>query len=116
MSVDESHDVERLLVSLRALGGLESLPQWGCTSADYDHMGAGTTTTCAAYTCSRDFGPWIDLLPLGLADEGRAGTKKGLARSREKRRIPIQLSLRPHKSMKIFRTSSSTFSDSKLSD
>jgi len=40
MSVDESRDVERLVVSLRALGGLERLPQWGRASADYDHMGA----------------------------------------------------------------------------
>jgi len=40
MSVDESHDVERLVISLRALGSLERLPQWGRASAGYDHMGA----------------------------------------------------------------------------
>jgi hypothetical protein len=40
MSVDESRDVERLVVRLRTLGRLEALPQWGRASADYDHMGA----------------------------------------------------------------------------
>src|SRR5262245_10215444 len=40
MSVSESPDVERLVVRLRTLGGLETLPRWGRASADYDHMGA----------------------------------------------------------------------------
>jgi len=40
MGVDESRDVERLVVRLRTLGRLEALPQWGRASADYDHMGA----------------------------------------------------------------------------
>ena len=40
MSADESRDIERLVGRLRALGGLERLPQWGRASANYDHMGA----------------------------------------------------------------------------